>query len=145
MTKTKRISADVLHSGIYGLGIEIRCESALQVQHRSRKMDIGAAHRKGMCQRCFTGSDALVPNSLLFLIANIVPTSKAPVTTSVALVPSSLLFLIANIVPTSKAPVTTSVALVPSSLLFLIANIVPTSKAPVTTSVRHLFLVAYCF
>ena len=58
----------------------------------------------------------------MFLIANIVLTSKAPVTTSVALVPSSLLFLIANIVTTSKAPVTTSVALVPSSLLLLLVR-----------------------
>ena len=54
------------------------------------------------------------------LIANIVTTSKALVTSSDALVSSSFLFLIANIVATSKAPVTTSVALVTSSFLFLI-------------------------
>ena len=49
------------------------------------------------------GLMALVTTSFLFLIANLVTTSKALVTTSVALV------------TTSKAPVTTSVALVTTS------------------------------
>ena len=56
-----------------------------------------------------TRSDALVPGSLLFLLANIATTSKALVPSSVALVPNSFF------VTTSKAPVTTSVALVTSS------------------------------
>ena len=65
----------------------------------------------------------------LFLVANLVATSKALVTRSDALVPSSFLlllvrhllleamhlFLVANLVTTSKALVTRSDALVPSS------------------------------
>ena len=98
----------------------------------------------------------------LFLVANIVTTSKALVTRSDALAPSSVLlllvrhlllevmhlFLVANIVTTSKALVTRSDALAPSSVLlllvrhlllevmhlFLVANIVTTSKALVTRS-----------
>ena len=49
----------------------------------------------------------------MFLVANLVTTSKALVTRSDALVPSSLLFLVANLVTTSKALVTRSDALVP--------------------------------
>ena len=65
----------------------------------------------------------------LLLVANLVTTSKAPVTSSVELVTNSFLLLlvrhlllvawhlllVANLVTTSKAPVTTSDALVTSS------------------------------
>ena len=101
VTATSKLSQSLNHSVrriarsgtcfVHASPLELTC-SPFAGSRQCRNDRLSAERQKSqwcLVDGLVTSSDALVPSSLLFLIANIVTTSKALLTSSDALVPSS--------------------------------------------------------